>query len=757
MLALKPLACLLLAGWATALAATEAPVSLPSPAMVPADLAGAEHGQSLTTLPAPRLHRLLPPPAALELAQDPHVRRDREPDWRAQAQTQVQAQSLLAEGGDCRDPAGFLDKSGAALADYLEGLPEVSCTYGLFSLTADDGARIYDTANLLAVAGRLQARAADYQGSGRGLANLVLYLRAGYYNAIARDLYPEPPLTVRDAIRVGLDRLLDNPALFIPNPDAGSTIGESFTLMTNLHDEAYYLPRLKPLIARVTNRDGQPDAADALKHWEVGSGYTGLLTVLFMSHYRAEGRALAEQDGSYAEALFAFVQGNQAALLGTSYAYQLTDSLNEALRYMQYPAHFAASRARIEQILAKSSLDGPGADLWLAAASAVKYYDNAHCAEYGTCDFEQRLADVVLPIRHECGSTLRIRAQDMTEQQLTESCTALANEEQYFHRMLKTQNRPLPGDVNDALEVVVFDDYANYSRYAGLIYGIATDNGGMYLEGDPDQPGNQARFIAHEASWLRPLFSVWNLEHEYVHYLDGRFNMAGDFARAISQPTVWWIEGLAEYLSLGNDNAKAIEAAQAGTYPLSTIFGNTYDMNDYGTRAYRWGYMAVRYMFEHHRDRVDDTVTRFRADDYDGYWSTMQDLTYDDDFAAWVQTATTAGQPPEPDCGSPDDQVIDATCARTGIASDDIRYFYVFVPQGTTLLTVQTRGGSGDANLYVMHRGWPNRDSYDQGSANGGNDETVTIQAPEGGAYYHIAVDAAAPYRDLSLSVGLAQ
>ncbi|MNS96500.1 hypothetical protein D3C72_1308010 [compost metagenome] len=56
-----------------------------------------------------------------------------------------------------------------------------------------------------------------------------------------------------------------------------------------------------------------------------------------------------------------------------------------------------------------------------------------------------------------------------------------------------------------------------------------------------------------------------------------------------------------------------------------------------------------------------------------------------------------------------------------------------------------------------MHQGWPNRDSYDQGSANSGNDETVTIQAPEGGTYYHIAVDAGAPYRDLSLSVGLAQ
>jgi microbial collagenase len=35
----------------------------------------------------------------------------------------------------------------------------------------------------------------------------------------------------------------------------------------------------------------------------------------------------------------------------------------------------------------------------------------------------------------------------------------------------------------------------------------------------------------------------WNLEHEYVHYLDGRFDMEGDFAAATAKPTVWWIEG----------------------------------------------------------------------------------------------------------------------------------------------------------------------------------------------------------------------
>ncbi|PPJ44561.1 peptidase, partial [Rhizobium sp. KAs_5_22] len=84
--------------------------------------------------------------------------------------------------------------------------------------------------------------------------------------------------------------------------------------------------------------------------------------------------------------------------------------------------------------------------------------------------------------------------------------------------------------------------------YAGAIFGIDTNNGGMYLEGDPSAPGNQARFIAYEAEWLRPTFEIWNLTHEYVHYLDGRFDMWGDFQAAMQQKTVWWVEGFAEYL-----------------------------------------------------------------------------------------------------------------------------------------------------------------------------------------------------------------
>ena len=163
--------------------------------------------------------------------------------------------------------------------------------------------------------------------------------------------------------------------------------------------------------------------------------------------------------------------------------------------------------------------------LWLAAAEAVKYYDAANCADYGTCNFETLLANAILQQKYACSPTIRIRAQQMNPDQMQSSCALLQTEEAYFHQMLQTGQIPVANDYNTSLEVVVFDDYDNYNKYASVIFGINTDNGGVYEEGNPALVGNQARFIAHEASWLRPTFSVWNLEHEYVHYLDGRFDM----------------------------------------------------------------------------------------------------------------------------------------------------------------------------------------------------------------------------------------
>ncbi|KVC98195.1 collagenase [Burkholderia ubonensis] len=552
-------------------------------------------------------------------------------------------------GSDCRDMAVIAQHRAAALADYIANLPDYECHYGLFSIDSSLATQIFSAQNVHAVAGRFVQELPRYDASNLGLVNLLIYLRAAYYQyevSGLRDPIPDLAVTLRPYIR----RSLMSDALSRENPRAPSTSNELMKLITNMKDEAYYLPALKDRIQRYTTSAANPQAAEPLRQPGAAGAFTGLLTVFFYAHQRRDARVALEADASFPEALDRFVTANRAVLSNARDVHLLADAARETYRFLRYPAQKPRVKRMIQDLLAATSMTGDGNELWLAAAEAVEYGDPGRCADYGICDFKNRLIDAVLPRRFACNAQVRILAQAIPPARLRPICTAVAQQENYFHRMMKTGRRPVAGDRNDTLELVVFEDYRNYRKYASVIYGINTDNGGMYLEGDPSAPDNQARLITHEASWLRPRFKVWNLEHEFTHYLDGRHDMAGDFAASTAKPTVWWIEGIAEYLSKRNDNQEAIDAVRTGTYRLADVLTTRYTSNDYVALAYRWGYMATRFMFERHRTDVDAIVSRFRAGDYGGYERYIAYIgrRYDDEFDDWVRNATIANEPPLP-------------------------------------------------------------------------------------------------------------
>ncbi|MFZ6656919.1 collagenase [Undibacterium sp. TJN19] len=659
-------------------------------------------------------------------------------------------------------PAGCTDMnvlgsySGSALADYIVNLPSYECHYGLFSLTATQAANIYSTSNFTAIVNRFVQEAARYDGTNMALVNLVIYLRAGYYLAGGGTM-PTPAASFLTTMRTPIKQLIDGTQLYKNNTVASSTASETLKLVTNLHDEAYYLPSVRTLVQRYTNTPGTPNAADGLKNPSIEYAFTSALSIMFYAHSRPDGIPLLQADPSYANALNNFVVNNKAALLNTALAYQLSDTENEAFRFMQYAALKANVKPMVKYQLANSSITGVDSSLWLNAASAVKYYDSSNCSEYGTCNFENKVADAVLKYSYTCSPTIKMRAQDMTVAQFQDSCAMLSTEESYFHTMMQTKRQPVAGDNNTSLEVVVFDDYANYSKYASVIYDMSTDNGGMYLEGDPSVVGNQARFVAHEASWLRPTFQVWNLQHEYIHYLDGRFDMKGDFTAGTAKPTVWWIEGIAEYMSRKNDNQESIDIAKTGTYTLSQIFGNTYSMQDYVTRAYRWGYMATRFMMEKHRSDVDAVIARFRVGDYDGYQTYMNYIgsRYDAEFVTWVNAATTAGEPPLPvdpalpECTS---QYMGKNCSKRNFASDTQTYAFIMLPAGAKNLKLSTSGGTGDVDLYVALDHYPSTTAYDQASVKVGNQESVSIATPTANRWYYVMLKAKQGFTGVTLT-----
>ncbi len=666
------------------------------------------------------------------------------------------APQAMAPTPECKNMDTLAGYSGSALANYVATLPDYECTYPLFALSSAQAKLVYSPANINAIISRFTQEATGYNAGSGALANLALYLRAGYYLA-GSNVVAAPTSTQTATLRAPIRRLVEGAALYAPNAVASTTAGETIRLITNMHDEAYYLPSMKKVVARFTNSSATPNAAEALKQSSAAGGLTSALTVIFYAHGRSDGVPVLQGDASYPTTLNNFIVNNKAALINSAVAYQLTDAANETFRFMQYSALKPVVKPMVQATLSSSTMLGTDSGLWLAAAAAVKYYDNANCAQYGTCNYAAKLADSVLKVSHTCSPTLRIRAQEMTLTQLRDACAILGREEVYAHEMLQTKRIPVANDRNTTLELVVFDDYSNYGKYASVIYDIDTNNGGMYLEGDPSAIGNQARFIAHEASWLRPTFAVWNLEHEYVHYLDGRYDMAGDFGAGVAKPTVWWIEGIGEYLSLKNNNQKSIDVARTGTYKLSQIFGNTYSMGDYTDRAYRWGYMATRFMIERHRNDVDAVLAKFRVGDYDGYQNYMNYIgtRYDAEFAAWVKTATTAGEPPLPTVSLPtcsSTSQLGRNCSINNLSASTEAYAYIMLPAGAKNLRLFTSKGTGDADLYVRIDGYPSQSWYTAASGNVGNAESISIAAPVSGRWYYVMLKAKQPFSGVTLS-----
>ncbi|MET1256513.1 collagenase [Aliikangiella maris] len=259
--------------------------------------------------------------------------------------------------------------------------------------------------------------------------------------------------------------------------------------------------------------------------------------------------------------------------------------------------------------------------------------------------------EVVLANIYWCHTTLQIRAQNLSSLQMQQVCEELSRLNEQFHLIFDTQNKPVADDHSDLLRVNIYADYQEYQKYAGFHFKIPTDNGGIFIEGEPEKIGNRAEFIVFEHQQ-----KIWNLRHEYVHYLDARFNLYGDFCQILHDShlppencpkpapalphMIWWHEGMAEYLAKGDAHYKAFTiVSQASTqYVLSELFNTSYVKNGGGRRVYYWGYFASRYMLEQQREKVEQMLSLLRQGETARYQALVRQWgkSMDKDFAEWL-------------------------------------------------------------------------------------------------------------------------
>lgn len=536
------------------------------------------------------------------------------------------------------DTSIFTRNTGVALVDAIRG-SSMDCVNETFGLTGSNARSAFSEAQMRSVADGLRSYASIYQGNNnQGVAHLVLYLRAGYYVQYynAADVGSYGP-ALKSSLQSALDTLFNNSSIFQNSNANGETLSEAITLIDSSVQNARYLWVVRRLLNDYT--------ASWNASWNMRNAANNTFTVLFRGHQEADFQQAVQSDSSTVYAISDFANRNWN-LLGSDNAFLTKNAARELSRFLQYASLKATVRPLVQALASRSSLNTPSGGVWVGLADMADYYDAGNCNYYGTCNWKSRTEAAILPLRQTCSASLTLRAQSMSASELNSSCTSVVNQESYFHDKLQTKRQPVANDLNSSLELVVFDSPGDYEDYGGALFGMDTNNGGMYLEGNPAAPGNQARFVAYEADWLRPSFQVWNLNHEYTHYLDGRFNMYGDFSANMSTPTVWWSEGIAEHVAycyLNQRYDSALSMANSYTYTLNQLFDTDYGNQD---RVYRWGYLAVSFMLERHRADVSTLLGHYRKGDWAAsrsFLKTTIGSRYDAEFRSWLSTVNTTG------------------------------------------------------------------------------------------------------------------
>ncbi|GIU24635.1 collagenase [Shewanella schlegeliana] len=527
--------------------------------------------------------------------------------------------------------------SGEALFDAVRQA-EISCISELYSRNDAVSVAAYQTENVVAVANRAAAIAATYDSStGYEMRNLFYFLRGAFYIEFYNDDLTYSDTQAADAVYGALVEYSKNPKLFEITHSAGDTLMEFFTSWAS----ADHILESVPVITDYL----QMFNADFLASNRHRAAMTSALTTLYYGSWAEDYNSKAMEHGELIDALLNIATADY--IINSDYQYESTDAFHEFGRFYEYQAYWDLPQSLKTRLndgveLYMSKFERMSAE-WADGAGYLDYYNPGECELFGICGWEEELEQTALPINYSCSDTIYIRAQQLTNDELQASCDLMGGEEVLFHDVLATGYQPVADDLNESLEVNIFDSYDDYAQYASVIFGINTNNGGMYLEGTPSQEGNQARFIAHEATWTDEIL-VWNLKHEYVHYLDGRFNLYGAFNYfdIDTGKSVWWTEGLAEYISKQNRNDGAIDMGRSQAYSLSEILSNTYDSGS--DRVYSWGYLAVRFLFEKHRSDVDALLVLARGGDADG-WLAYIDNTigqnYNSEWNTWLATVTS--------------------------------------------------------------------------------------------------------------------
>ncbi len=466
-----------------------------------------------------------------------------------------------------------------------------------------------------------------------------------------------------------------------------------------------------------------------------------------------------ESDSSYIHRLSGFITNNEWAI-GTDSEQLLGNAARELARLIK--TEDAETKKvvvdTLDSLLKRYPLGGKSDRIWVGIAEMVDAYAPDYLEQLGLSNSKSVLKQRIMTFSYDCRGPARILAQEMTEAQAITSCETLNLKEDDFHQTVNTGYQPVADDHSDSVDVIVFKTQSDYSTYSSFLFDNTTNNGGQFLERDPSKQGNVPRFVAYQNGWDDD-FSILNLEHEYVHYLDGRFNQYGDFHDTMREGSiVWWLEGFAEYMYYKEGYNAALVLGKEKTHTLADVFSTNY--SDGLNRVYRWGYLAVRFMIEKHPEDVTELLGYSRTGQYKEWVKLLERLgpAYNTEFHSWLDEVTKdiddsdISQPKPKE--KPKKIELNTSIQVSGKKFSET-LFFVDVSESYNQLEVSI-SGTGDADLYACYDKVCHYFEYEWSNYTHGSNETISIPKNEDGSIkmgqYYFSISGREEF-DVELSV----
>ncbi|EJX1332110.1 collagenase [Vibrio parahaemolyticus] len=466
-----------------------------------------------------------------------------------------------------------------------------------------------------------------------------------------------------------------------------------------------------------------------------------------------------ESDSSYIHRLSGFITNNEWAI-GTDSEQLLGNAARELARLIK--TEDAETKKvvvdTLDSLLKRYPLGGKSDRIWVGIAEMVDAYASDYLEQLGLSNSKSVLKQRIMTFSYDCRGPARILAQEMTEAQAITSCETLNLKEDDFHQTVNTGYQPVADDHSDSVDVIVFKTKSDYSTYSSFLFDNTTNNGGQFLERDPSKQGNVPRFVAYQNGWDDD-FSILNLEHEYVHYLDGRFNQYGDFHDTMREGSiVWWLEGFAEYMYYKEGYNAALVLGKEKTHTLADVFSTNY--SDGLNRVYRWGYLAVRFMIEKHPEDVTELLGYSRTGQYKEWVKLLERLgpAYNTEFHSWLDEVTKDIDDSDISQPKPKEKrkkiELNTSIQVSGKKFSET-LFFVDVSESYNQLEVSI-SGTGDADLYACYDKVCHYFEYEWSNYTHGSNETISIPKNEDGSIkmgqYYFSISGREEF-DVELSV----